>query len=315
MNAAIHTENLTRDFANVRAVDELTLEVPQGIVFGFLGPNGSGKTTTVRMLLGLIEPTSGDAEVLGHNIHTEADQIRAKTGALLEHNGLYERLTAEDNLEFFGRIYRMPAPERRARIKELLTHLNLWERRGEMVRDWSRGMRQKLAVARALMPHPPLVILDEPTSGLDPVAAAALRDDLAGLVAREGVTVFLNTHNLPEAEKLCNRVGVIRQGKLVTVGSLDELRKQAGSPRVEITGHRFNAGVISALHAYPQVADVRREAVNGSERLIIDLTQEMEAAPFISTIISAGGQIEEVSHARASLEDVFLKLVQAQTEA
>ncbi len=133
-------------------------------------------------------------------------------------------LSAEDNLDLYGRIYRMPGPERKARTKELLIHLDLWDRRKEKVGNWSRGMKQKIAIARALFHHPPLVFLDEPTAGLDPIAAAALHADLTNLVANEGVTVFLNTHNLAEAEKLCAQVGVIRKGKLVTIGNPDELR-------------------------------------------------------------------------------------------
>src|SRR5579864_2894056 len=223
----IRIEHLSRSFGTVKAVDDLSLEVPAGIVFGFLGPNGAGKTTTINLLLGLLEPTQGQASVLGFDTRTQADTIRARSGALLEFAGLYERMSAQDNLDLYGRIYRMPAPDRRARIKELLTHLDLWERRQDQVGTWSRGMKQKLAVARALFHHPPLVFLDEPTAGFDPLAAAALRNDLASLVAREGVTVFLNTHNLTEAEKLCAQVGVIRQGKLVTVGAPDELRAMA----------------------------------------------------------------------------------------
>jgi len=215
---AIHTENLTRDFSTVRAVDRLSLEVPTGTTFGFLGPNGAGKTTAIRLLLGLLEPTAGWAEVLGFDTRTQADEIRARTGALLEHHGLYGRLSAEDNLEFYGRVWRLPRVERQARTRELLTHLGLWERRKEKVGTWSRGMKQKLALARALLHRPSLIFLDEPTAGLDPIAAAAVREDLAALAAREGVTVFLTTHNLSEAEKLCHQVGVIRQGKLLAVG-------------------------------------------------------------------------------------------------
>ncbi len=305
---AIRTQGLTRDFKNVRAVDSLSMDVPAGIVFGFLGPNGSGKTTTIRMLLGLLEPTQGSAQVLGFDVAREADEIRARTGALMEHNGLYERLTAEDNLEFYGRIYQMSKSDRDARIRELLTHMDLWYRRGEMVRDWSRGMRQKLAVARALLHRPPLVLLDEPTSGLDPVAAAALRDDLAGLVAREGVTVFLNTHNLAEAEKLCQQVGVIREGKLVRMGSVESLRQQ-DKPRLEISGSQFSAGILAALRAYPDVQSVTKKHANGLEYLQIELRQQVDSAPLIQTIASAGGRIEEVKRNRSSLEDIFLGLV------
>ena len=150
---AIRIENLTRDFETVRAVDGLSLEVPSGIIFGFLGPNGAGKTTTINLLLGLLEPTSGRAEVLGFDTRTQADEVRTRAGALLEHSGVYEQLSAEDNLEFYGRIWRLPASERQARIKELLTHMGVWERRKERVGTWSKGMKQKLALA-ARAGHP-----------------------------------------------------------------------------------------------------------------------------------------------------------------
>src|SRR5258707_5303125 len=198
----IRTEHLSRFFGTVKAVDDLSLEVPAGIVFGFLGPNGAGKTTTIHLLLGLLEPTQGQASVLGFDTRTQADEIRARIGALLEFAGRYEHMTAEDNLDFYGRIYHMPAAERRARIKELLTHLDLWDRREDQVGQWSRGVKQKLAGGRALLHHPPLIFLDEPTAGFDPVAAATLRNDLASLVARVGVTGFLNTHKLTAAGKL-----------------------------------------------------------------------------------------------------------------
>src|SRR5258708_39315326 len=235
----IHIEHLSRFFGTVNALDDLSMEVPAGIVFGFLGPNGAGKTTTIHLLLGLLEPTTGQARVLGFDTYTQAEAIRARSGALLEFAGLYERMSAQDNLDLYGRIYRMPAPARRARIKELLTHLELWDRRRDQVSTWSRGMKQKLAVARALLHHPPLVFLDEPTAGFDPVAAAALRGDLASRVAREGVTVFLNTHHLTEAEKLCAQVGVIRHGKLLTVGNPDVLRLRTVDPQSESVGCGF----------------------------------------------------------------------------
>ncbi len=175
---AINTENLCRNFGKVQAVDNLCLQVPRGVVFGFLGANGSGKTTTIRLLLGLLEPTSGRAQVLGYDTKNQANSIRRRTGALLEHPGLYERLSAADNLEFYGRAWRLPTAKRRSRIKELLNNLGLWERRNESVGTWSRGMKQRLAVARAMLHNPPLIFLDEPTAGLDPVAAAALREQL-----------------------------------------------------------------------------------------------------------------------------------------
>ncbi len=304
--AAIHTENLTRDFGSARVVNDISLNVPAGTVFGFLGPNGAGKTTTIRLLLGLLEPTSGAGSVLGFDIRTHADEIRSRSGALLEHSGLYERLSAEDNLEFFGRIWHLSTAERLARIKELLVHLNLWDRRKDSVGTWSRGMKQKLAVARALLHRPAVLFLDEPTAGLDPVAAASLRDDLAGLVAREGVTVFLTTHNLSEAEKLCNLVGVIRQGNLLAMGHPDELRNRSGSNRAEIVGRGFSDTALTVLRERPEVTAV--ETRNG--RLIIDLDGETDIAPLVSLLVREGGSIEEVRKGRASLEEVFLALME-----
>jgi ABC-2 type transport system ATP-binding protein len=200
----------------------------------------------------------------------------------------------------------MPAAERRARIKELLTHLDLWDRRKDQVGKWSRGMKQKLAVARALLHHPPLIFLDEPTAGFDPVAAAALRNDLASLVAREGVTVFLNTHNLTEAEKLCTQVGVIRQGKLLTVGNPDELRLRTGGPQAEIVGSGFNEQTLALLQERPEVAHVELH----NSHLTIELRGESKIGPLVSLIVRSGADVEEVRRGKASLEDVFLTLME-----
>jgi ABC-2 type transport system ATP-binding protein len=305
-DAAIRTTNLTRDFGHVRAVDSLTLEVPPGIIFGFLGANGAGKTTTINLLLGLLDPTAGQARVLGFDPHTQGAEVRARTGALLEFAGLYERLTAEDNLEFYGRVWHLTAAERQDRIRALLTHVGLYDRRKERVGTWSRGMKQKLAIARVLLHRPALIFLDEPTAGLDPVAAAALRDDLEALVKSEGVTVFLNTHNLPEAERLCNQVGVIREGKLLTVGSPDMLRRQTGRPQAEVAGEGFTPEVLARLRARPDISEV--EVQNG--HLILDLaSQQVRMAPIVTALVEAGAQIEEVRRGQASLEEVFMTLM------
>ena len=307
---AIRIDNLSREFDSksgpVRALDHLSLEVPAGIVFGFLGPNGAGKTTTIRLLLGLLEPTEGRAEVLGLDTQTQASEIRARTGALLEHTGVYEHLSAEDNLEFYARAWRLPAAERQARIQELLTHMGLWERRKDQAGKWSRGMKQKLALARTLLHRPALVLLDEPTAGLDVAAAVAVRQDLASLVAREGVTVLLTTHNMAEAQELCSQVAVIRQGQLVTVGNPDELRARSGTPRVEIVGRGFSPEVLDLLRTRPDVKGAR--ARNGT--LILDLRPETEAAPLISLLVGAGAEVEEVRRDKASLQEVFLTLTE-----
>jgi ABC-2 type transport system ATP-binding protein len=303
---AIQTDRLTRTFGAVRAVDDLTLNVPAGIVFGFLGPNGSGKTTTIRLLLGLLNPTAGRAEVLGHDTLKEGQVIRECAGALLEHNGLYERLSAEDNLDFYGRVWHLSSGERHERIHELLSHLGLWDRRKEHVGAWSRGMKQKLAVARALLHRPSLVFLDEPTAGLDPKATVALRDDLVSLTAREGVTVFLTTHNLAEAEKICSQVGLIRNGRLLAIGSPADLRARSGAPQAEIIGAGFSDAVVAALRQRPEVAAVERF----DARLTIGLKAAGSVAPLVSLLVQSGVQIEEVHKGEASFEDAILALIE-----
>jgi ABC-2 type transport system ATP-binding protein len=301
----IRTERLGRDFKSVTAVDDLSLEVPAGIVFGFLGPNGAGKTTTIRLLLGLLEPTRGRADVLGRDVRARAAEVRALSGALLEQSGLYERLSAADNLEYYGRIWRLSAADRKARSRELLTHFGLWDRRGEQAGRWSRGMKQKLAVARALLHRPRLVFLDEPTAGLDPVAAASLRDDLAGLAAREGATIFLTTHNLDEAERLCRRVAVIRAGRLLAEGPVEELKRGPAAPATDVRGRGFTPALIARLGALPGVA--RIETADG--RLSVFWTAAPDPPALLRALVDGGAEVEEVTARKATFEDAFLKLV------
>ena len=312
MTAAIETVGLTRDFGSLRALDNLTVTVPAGSIFGFLGPNGAGKTTTIRLLLGLLAPTVGQARVLGFDPWKQGDAVRARVGVLLDYPGLYDRLTALENLEFFGRIWHLSASERRARSEALLRHFELWDRRNDPVGQWSRGMRQKLAIARALLHRPALVFFDEPTAGLDPVAAAALREDIARLVAQEGVTVFLTTHNLAEAERLCHLVGVIRQGRLLAVGTLAELRARQGQPRLVVVARTVPERAVAALRTQPGV-----EAVTPThEGLVVTLHDSaVDTAPLVSLLVQQGVEVAEVRREQASLEDVFLTLMTEESQA
>jgi ABC-2 type transport system ATP-binding protein len=303
---AIQTSQLTRSFGTLKAVDRLTLSVPRGTVFGFLGPNGSGKTTTIRLLLGLLDADEGRAEVLGYDTVEQADEVRARCGALLEHHGLYERLSAAENLDYYGRIWHMSKAERGLRIRELLEPLGLYERREEPIGRWSRGMKQKLAVARTLMHHPELVFLDEPTAGLDPVASAALREDLAMLAEQEGVTIFLTTHNLAEADKLCNQVAVINHGQLLALGSPADLRSRTSAPRLYVSGQGFTSEMVESLRANALVKGVRQS--NG--QVVMDLTDLSRSHEIVTQIVSAGVQIDEVRKEKVDLEDVFLRLVE-----
>ena len=281
MSSAILCDNLTRDFGRVRAVDALTLAVPEGSIFAFLGPNGAGKTTTIHLLLGIIEPTSGSARVLGLDPAQNGHDIRRRSGALLEHPGLYERLSAEDNLRFYARIARLSREETDERIRELLTRFGLYGRRADSVGTWSRGMKQKLAIARALLHRPALVFLDEPTAGLDPESTVALRRDITAL----GTTVFLTTHNLGDVEKMATHVAVIRSGKLLDFGTPAELRKRAVRSHVTIR-------------------------MQDREPLVADIGPDESVAPIVTRLVTEGARIEEVRRLEASLEDVFLHLVQ-----
>jgi ABC-2 type transport system ATP-binding protein len=286
-------------------VNNLTIEVPAGSIFGFLGPNGSGKTTTIRMLLGLIEPTAGHAEVLGFDVSKSADQIRQRSGVLLEYSCLYERFTAEENLELFARIWNIPRRERRARIEQLLRDLRLWDRRRDRVGSWSHGMKRKLAFARALLHRPALLFLDEPTSGLDAIAAAALREELASLAGSTGVTIFLTTHNLAEAEKLCAQVAIIHDGRLLAAGSPKDLRVRGASHRTEIAGRGLTAEVASIIRGLAEV----RSAVLENGQLMIELHDPSGVTRIVPVLVAAGVEIEGIHKSTSNLEEVFLSLV------
>ncbi len=303
---AIVVDGLGRRFGPVTAVADLTFEVPPGVVFGFLGPNGAGKTTTISLLLGLLEPTAGRVEVLGLDPVADGDAVRARTGALLEHPGIYEHLTAWENLEFYARVWRLPEAERRTRIAELLDGMGLLERRDEKAGGWSRGMQQRLALARALLHRPALLFLDEPTAGLDVMTATVVRRDLVDLAAAGGTTIFLTTHNMLEAERTCSLVAVIRRGRLLALGSPDELRATAGGTRLEILGHGFDGAPLDRLRRHPDVAEVQR--VDG--RLVLDLRNDGTSGDLVRLLVESGADVEEVHRERASLEEVFVTLME-----
>ncbi len=301
----IEVHDLTRDFGRIRALDGVTLSITSGQVFGFLGPNGAGKTTLIRTLLGLVAPTRGRVRVFGRDPMRHGEAVRSLSGALLEHSGLYERLTAKQNLEFHARAARMPRALYNVRIRELLSRVGLWDRRNDPVESWSRGMKQKLAVARAVLNRPPLVFLDEPTAGLDPVASASLRDDLSALANADGVTVFLTTHNLAEAERLCARVGVIRAGRLIATGTPAELRANGRAAALLIRAPHITSEQIDALSQHPDV--VTASARDGGAT--VELRVGASASDVIAWLVGQSIQLEEIRREDAGFESVFLDLV------
>ena len=302
---AINVEGLSRTFGSVRALEQVSLAVPSGIVFGLLRPNGAGKTTMIRLLLGLLAPDAGRATVLGYDVTREGDAVRRRCGALLEHPGLYERLSAADNLEFYARAWALSAAARRARIHELLSGVGLWDRRGERVAGWSRGMKQQLAIARAMLHRPELLFLDEPTAGLDALATVALRETVAALVRREGVTVFLTTHMLTEAERICQQVGIIRQGKLIVSGTPDELRARRPGYGIRVAGRGFTPELLEMVRRIPSVTS----ATVKDGQLFVDLVDPAATPDLVARLTAGGALIEELQKDRASLEQVFIELM------
>jgi ABC-2 type transport system ATP-binding protein len=226
VSSTIRASSLTKQFGKLVAVRDLTLEVASGEVFGFLGPNGAGKTTTIRMLTGLVRPTSGTALVAGYDVASEAREVKRRVGYLAETPYLYGKLSGREFLAFMGGLYEVPPQVARQRAERLLSLFELADKSEDLIETYSHGMRQKLALAGALLHEPPVLFLDEPTSGLDPRSARLVKDLLIALVER-GQTVFLSTHVLEIAEQLCHRVGIIDHGEVVATGTLDELRSQA----------------------------------------------------------------------------------------
>ncbi len=235
MNVIIETENLSKSYGKgtIKAVDNLNLQVYEGETFGLLGPNGAGKTTAVRLLNCIIEPTGGIARVNGLNILTQKDEVKRITGMLAESPGLYDKLSSYEFLEFIGNLYDVSDSILGDRVDELLRLFGLQDRKDHLIEGYSSGMKQKLLLAAALIHDPPIVFLDEPTSGLDPGAAHMVKELIRGLSDDAGKTVFLCSHILPIVEELCDRIGIINQGRLIAVGTVDEIKAQAGKETLE----------------------------------------------------------------------------------
>jgi ABC-2 type transport system ATP-binding protein len=301
----IETKELTRTFGKRTAVDKLTLSIPQGTVFGFLGPNGAGKTTTVRMLAALIAPTSGTAWVNSHELGKEDKEIRRTVGILTESPGLYEKLTALQNLLFFAGLYEVPERRAQAQAERYLKALDLWDRRDDKVGGFSKGMRQKLAIARAFMHEPPVVFLDEPTAGLDPEASRTMRDFIKELRS-EGRTIFLTTHNLPEADELCDLIAVFRT-RLLQVGTPAHLRSALFGSGTIVTLAGDAGAWVATARSLPFVRDV--SAHNGALSIKLD-DPDAQNPPLVQALASAGAPIRYVQPLSHSLEDVYLQLIE-----
>lgn len=298
----IKAENLSKKFDQTLAVDRLSLEIPQGEVFGFLGPNGAGKTTTVRLLTSLIAPSGGKAFVNGFEIGLQDEQIRRTVGVLTETPGLYDNLSAEYNLRLFAELYDVRDPA--GQVEKYLRMLGLWDRRFEPTATFSKGMKQKLAIARSLLHEPPVLFLDEPTAALDPESARLVRDFVAEL-RRQGRTIFLCTHNLDEADRLCDRIGVFKT-RLLVVDTPDNLRRKVFGRKVVFHLRCIDPGWIHRLQAEAFVEDSRLV----DNRLVVTLEDpEAQNPELIRRLVAWGADIQFVGELRHSLEDVYLRLI------
>jgi ABC-2 type transport system ATP-binding protein len=301
----IDTEHLTRKFGNLTAVEDLTLHVEKGEVFGFLGPNGAGKTTTMRMLCCLIPKTSGNASIGGYEIGNKEDslKIRKIIGLVPDNVGLSEHLTAYDNLDFYGKIYDCTEAERKENIKRFLEMLGIWDKRNVLAGTFSKGMKQKLAVARALIHEPAVLFMDEPTANLDPESAKTVRDFILEL-KKEKRTIFLNTHNLDEAQRICDRIAILST-KLRGIGTPEELEEAVRGRKTVIALAQINDKILNALKKLP----LKNLTSDGNQISFDVVDPDKENWVVVEAVVLAGGHVNAVNVVGSTLEDVYLKLV------
>ncbi len=298
----IDTKGLTKRFGDVLAVDGLDMEVRPGEIFGFLGPNGAGKTTTIRMLSALISPTSGKAKVAGYEVGREDNEIRRNVGILTESPGLYDRLSAERNLSFFAELH--DVEDVAGQVERYLRLLGLWDRRGDVAATFSKGMRQKLAIARAMLHEPKVLLLDEPTAGLDPEMARLVREFI-GELKDKGRTIFLCTHNLDEADRLCDRIAVVNT-RLLALDTPEALRAKLYDRVVVVHLSAASPAYEKVVSKQPFVRSVEIK----ENKLVVGLDDPERNNPeLIRALVDAGADIQFVGELRRSLEEIYLRLV------
>ncbi len=307
---SIEAFDLVKTFNGNTAVANLSFSVEEGEIFGLLGPNGAGKTTTIRMLSALISPTSGRATIGGYDVEEDALKVRENIGVLTESPSLYGRLSAMENMEFFAKAYGVTDKTTRDnKIRELLDFFQLWDRRNDHVGQYSKGMKQKLAIARALIHSPEILYLDEPTSGLDPKSSKDIRDLMEELTKNERQTILLCTHRLEDAEKLCDRVMIINKGKPITVSSPRDLRKRFSSGQeVQVGVTRLDDNLVELVRSLSSVVNL---TANGEEnRISVSLRDEQDTPSLVKALVDHGAGIRYVKPLETSLEEAYLELME-----
>jgi len=301
----VETIDLTKTYANTTVVDRLNLRIEEGDIFGFLGPNGAGKTTTILMLLGLTEPSSGTARICGYNSTREPLKVKRLTGYIPENVGFYEDLTAGYNLTYTGRLNGFPDKVVRKRVSEALDIVGLSESADQMVGEFSRGMKQRLAIADMLVKMPKVAILDEPTSGIDPQGIVHMLDLIAKISKEKKMTVIMSSHQLYQVQRICKHVGILSQGKLVTEGSLAQMEKEApggGRFRIEIKLVEITSALIDCIKRIKGVANVERR----EDSLLVSCSEDLRAQ-IAKAIVEADGLLVEMKIQSFTLEDIYLK--------
>lgn len=306
MKSVIEVSQLTKNYDKLRALDDLSFEVGEGEVFGLLGPNGAGKTTTIRVLNGILPRTSGTVKLFGLDPSTDGETIRSRTGVLTETPAMYERLTARQNLEFSGHMWNLDGARLKGRVDEILNLFDLSDRANDLVGGYSKGMKQRMALARAILHDPPLLFLDEPTSGLDPEASLQVNQFIAQTSRESGKTVFLCTHLLYEAQRLCDRVAVLNHGRLLAVGSPAELARDL-FPGVKVD-IEFEASLSDTLAGQVAGLDIVKGVEINSDAIRVQLSRASSVPDLVSALVAWGCRINSVHHVEVTLEEVYFAL-------
>ena len=300
----IEVQNLGKKFKERTVLNGVNFQVKEGEIFGYLGPNGAGKTTTMRILLGLLKPTAGKALVWGKNLG-EDEELRKKVGVLLEDDGLYPRISASENLDYYAQLYSIPS--RAQKGANLLRFIGLSDRKNDKVGKFSKGMKRKLALARAIIHDPEVLFLDEPSAGLDPEAQKMVRDLILQLSGEERITIFLNSHDLDEVQRICSKIAILQRGEIKAYDTIDNLRGKFTKPVVEITlpDNREVEKALKLLNSLDYVSGCNRH----NDGITVTLAGSDMSSRLLSFLVKNGIEVEEIKRVSKSLEDVYLEIV------